>query len=43
MPEKRQRVSNLYLMISSSNAEEIFKDALILESGRFVARDIGKI
>jgi len=41
LPDKRQRVSNLSVMITSPKAEEIFKEALILESGRFVARDIG--
>ncbi|KAM7364405.1 dipeptidase B isoform 1-T2 [Cochliomyia hominivorax] len=41
LPEKRQRVANLSVMISNPKAEEIFKEALILESGRFVARDIG--
>ena len=41
LPEKRQRVANLSVMINNPNAEEILKDALMLESGRFVARDIG--
>ncbi|XP_065371602.1 putative aminopeptidase W07G4.4 [Calliphora vicina] len=41
LPEKRQRITNLSVMMSNPKAEEIFKDALILESGRFVARDIG--
>jgi len=29
-------------MIHSDKAEQILKDVLLLESGRFVARDIGK-
>ncbi|KAI8130487.1 hypothetical protein FF38_12554 [Lucilia cuprina] len=41
LPEKRQRVANLSVMMANPKAEEIFKEALILESGRFVARDIG--
>ncbi|XP_037814451.1 putative aminopeptidase W07G4.4 [Lucilia sericata] len=41
VPEKRQRVANLSVMMANPKAEEIFKEALILESGRFVARDIG--
>lgn len=41
MPEKRQRIANLSVMMENPKAEEIFKEALILESGRFVARDIG--
>lgn len=41
LPEKRQRVANLSVMMSNPKAEEIFRDAMILESGRFVARDIG--
>lgn len=43
MPEKRQRVANLSVMMANPKAEEIFQDALILESGRFVARDIGEL
>ncbi|KAI9580464.1 putative aminopeptidase W07G4.4 isoform X1 [Glossina fuscipes] len=41
VPDKSQRISNLSVMISSPKAEEILKEALLLESGRFVARDIG--
>lgn len=41
MPEKKQRISSLSVMISNPNAEDIIKEALVLESGRFVARDIG--
>lgn len=41
VPDKSQRISNLSVMIPSPKAEEILKEALLLESGRFVARDIG--
>ncbi|XP_055849480.1 putative aminopeptidase W07G4.4 isoform X2 [Episyrphus balteatus] len=41
VPEKKQRITNLSLMISNPKAEQIYKEALLLESGRFVARDIG--
>ncbi|XP_034486469.1 putative aminopeptidase W07G4.4 [Drosophila innubila] len=41
VPEKKQRISSLSVMINNPNAEEIIKDALLLESGRHVARDIG--
>ncbi|XP_037948715.1 putative aminopeptidase W07G4.4 [Teleopsis dalmanni] len=41
LPNKKQLISNLSVLISSPKADEIFKEALILESGRFVARDIG--
>lgn len=41
VPEKKQRITNLSLMISNPKAEQIYQEALLLESGRFVARDIG--
>ncbi|XP_011290244.1 putative aminopeptidase W07G4.4 [Musca domestica] len=41
VPDKRQRIENLSVLISNPKAEEIVKEALVLESGRFVARDIG--
>lgn len=41
VPEKRQRLSSLSLLIDDPKAEEIFKEAIVLESGRLVARDIG--
>lgn len=42
VPDKRQRINNLSVMLSNPKAEEIVKEAILLESGRFVARDIGK-
>jgi len=41
VPNKKTRVTNLSLMINNPNAEAILQEALLLESGRFVARDIG--
>ncbi|KAH8360118.1 hypothetical protein KR093_010862, partial [Drosophila rubida] len=40
-PSKERRISSLSLLINSPNAEEIMHEALVLESGRFIARDIG--
>lgn len=41
VPEKKQRLSSLSLLIDDPKAEEIFNEAIVLESGRLVARDIG--
>ncbi|KAH8312736.1 hypothetical protein KR044_012597, partial [Drosophila immigrans] len=41
VPTKQKRIASLSLMIDSPNAEDIVKEALVLESGRFIARDIG--
>uniref|UniRef100_A0A1I8Q2Y3 Cytosol aminopeptidase domain-containing protein n=1 Tax=Stomoxys calcitrans TaxID=35570 RepID=A0A1I8Q2Y3_STOCA len=42
VPDKRQRITNLSVMISHNpKAEDIVKEAIVLESGRYVARDIG--
>ncbi|XP_011203479.2 putative aminopeptidase W07G4.4 isoform X2 [Bactrocera dorsalis] len=41
VPEQAKRIKELSLLISTPKAEEIIKDALVLESGRMVARDIG--
>lgn len=41
LPDKRQRINNLTVLMDSPMADEIFRDILVLESGRFVARDIG--
>lgn len=41
VPEKKQRISEISLMIDNPKAEEIYKEALVLEAGRFIARDIG--
>ncbi|KAH8326057.1 hypothetical protein KR067_000189 [Drosophila pandora] len=38
---KQPRVTTLSLQIDDPKADEILKEALILEAGRFVARDIG--
>lgn len=43
VPEKEKAVDNLTIMMSNPKAEEIFQDALTLESGLFLARDIGKL
>lgn len=42
MPEQAKRIKELSLLIATPRAEEIIKDALVLESGRMVARDIGE-
>lgn len=41
VPQKSQRISSLSVLIDSPKAEEIIKEALVLESGRLIARDIG--
>ncbi|KAH8407245.1 hypothetical protein KR222_011121, partial [Zaprionus bogoriensis] len=41
VPAKRQRISSLSILIDNPRAEEIVQEALVLESGRLVARDIG--
>ncbi|XP_030369864.1 putative aminopeptidase W07G4.4 [Scaptodrosophila lebanonensis] len=41
VPEKKSLISNLSLFIDNPRAEDIIREALVLESGRFVARDIG--
>ncbi|EDV90694.1 putative aminopeptidase W07G4.4 [Drosophila grimshawi] len=41
VPEKKKRISSLSVLINNPNAEKIMKDALVLESARRIARDIG--
>ncbi|XP_004534214.1 putative aminopeptidase W07G4.4 isoform X1 [Ceratitis capitata] len=41
VPEQAKRIAQLSLLIETPRAEDIIKEALVLESGRMVARDIG--
>ncbi|XP_013108486.2 putative aminopeptidase W07G4.4 [Stomoxys calcitrans] len=41
VPDKSQQVKNLSVMYSSPHTADVVKEALVLESGRYVARDIG--
>ncbi|XP_023163615.1 putative aminopeptidase W07G4.4 [Drosophila hydei] len=41
VPSKKQRINSLSVLINNPNAEKIMQEALILESGRLIARDIG--
>ncbi|XP_068153264.1 putative aminopeptidase W07G4.4 [Drosophila tropicalis] len=40
-PSQKSLLANLSVQIDGPDADDILKDALILESGRFIARDIG--
>ncbi|XP_017492574.1 PREDICTED: putative aminopeptidase W07G4.4 isoform X2 [Rhagoletis zephyria] len=42
VPAHAKQIKELSVLISKPNAEDILKEALVLESGRMVARDIGE-